>query len=58
MAKFQIFRDSANQYRFRLKADNHETIATSEGYTTKWSAQQGIEAVRKAAPSAPTQDLT
>lgn len=35
MYRFEIFRDSASQYRFRLVASNGEIVATSESYTTK-----------------------
>lgn len=51
MGKFEIFKDSAGEWRFRLKAANHETIAASEGYTTRRSAERGIDAVRRYAPT-------
>ena len=57
-AKFEIFKDSKEEYRFRLKAPNGEIIATSEGYTTKDNCKKGIEAVRKYAPIAEVEDLT
>lgn len=44
---FIIYRDSAEQYRFKLNAANGENIGASEGYTTKASAQTGIESVIK-----------
>ena len=50
MATFELYTDKASQYRFRLKADNGEIILASEGYTTKASAQNGIESVRTNAP--------
>ncbi len=31
-AKFEIFRDRAGEYRFRLKAPNGGIIAVGEGY--------------------------
>ena len=37
---------SSGGYRFRLKAGNGETIASSESYKTKASAFKGIESVR------------
>ena len=43
---------------FNLHAPNHEVIATSERYTTKGSAENGIESVRKNAPSATVKDET
>ena len=50
--KFELYEDKAGQYRFRLKARNGEIIATSEGYKTKASCENGIESVRKNAPDA------
>ncbi|MGC6247198.1 YegP family protein [Bisgaard Taxon 45] len=32
---FQIFQGVNGQWYWRLKAANHETIAASEGYTTR-----------------------
>ncbi len=50
--KFEMYQDKACEYRFRLKARNGEVIATSEGYTTKASCENGIESVKKNAPDA------
>jgi len=33
--KFEVYKDAAGEFRFRLKAPNGEIIAVSEGYTTK-----------------------
>jgi len=56
--KFEIIKDKRGEYRFHLKAANGEIIATSEGYKTKASAQNGIESVQKNAPGATVEDLT
>ena len=50
--KFQLFRDKAGQFRFRLKARNGKIIAVSEGYQTKSGCENGIGSVRKNAPEA------
>lgn len=50
MATFETFTDRASQYRFRLKADNGETILASEGYTTSSARDSGIASVRTNAP--------
>ena len=50
--KFEIYLDKAEEYRFRLKATNGQVIATSEGYKTKDSCENGIESVKKNAPEA------
>jgi len=47
-----------NQYYFVLKATNGETIGVSETYTTASARDNGIEAVKRDAPDAPTEDLT
>ena len=45
--KYQLYSDTKGLFRFRLKASNGETIAQSEGYETKDSCMNGIEAFRK-----------
>ena len=50
--KFEMYRDRAGAFRFRLKARNGEIIATSEGYTSRAACENGIESVRKNAPGA------
>ena len=48
MAKFEVYQSGKkDEFRFRLKADNGETILSSEGYTTKASCLNGIESVKK-----------
>jgi uncharacterized protein YegP (UPF0339 family) len=48
----------ADKYHFVLKASNGEIIATSESYTTKAGAKNGIESVKSNAPAAKTDDET
>ncbi len=50
--KFEVYRDKAGEYRFRLKASNGQVIATGEGYKAKSGCLNGIESVRKNAPDA------
>jgi len=48
MGYFKLFQSEKDkQYYFNLKADNHEIILSSEGYTTKDNAINGIHAVQK-----------
>jgi uncharacterized protein YegP (UPF0339 family) len=48
MAKFEVYQSGKNnEFRFRLKAGNGQTILSSEGYTTKSSCLNGIESVKK-----------
>jgi len=49
--KFELFKDKAGEYRFRLKAGNGQIILASEGYKAKGSATNGVESVRKNAPN-------
>ncbi|MEV0322982.1 YegP family protein [Streptomyces sp. NPDC050658] len=50
--KFEIYKDKANKYRFRLKAGNGEIIAVGEAYESKASCMNGIESVKTTAPDA------
>jgi uncharacterized protein len=45
--KFEIYKDKAGEFRFRLKASNGQNILGSEGYVQKSSCTNGIESVRK-----------
>ncbi len=45
--KFVLKKTGAGKYQFFLKAGNGEVIATSESYTTKAAAKNGIESVQK-----------
>jgi uncharacterized protein YegP (UPF0339 family) len=56
--RFVIDRSKEGQYYFVLRADNGEKLVTSETYTSKQSAQNGIRAVKEVAPSAPIIDMT
>lgn len=51
--KFEIYKDKAGEFRFRLKASNGQIIAASEGYVKKDSCKNGIESVKKNAVDAP-----
>ena len=58
MPKFEIYKDAAGKFRFRLKAPNGEIIATGEAYESKDGCKNGIESVKKNAPIAEIGDLT
>jgi uncharacterized protein len=57
-AKFELYVDKGGEYRFNLKASNGEVIASSEGYSSKASAVNGIESVKKNAADAVVEDQT
>jgi len=52
MPKFEIYKDAAEKFRFRLKAPNGETIATGEAYESKDGCKNGIESIKTNAPNA------
>jgi uncharacterized protein YegP (UPF0339 family) len=59
MAKFQLYVDNAGEYRWRLRADNNETVADSaEGYVNKADCVHGLELVKEQAAGAEVEDLT
>lgn len=49
--KFEVYRDKAGLFRFRLKAQNGRIIAVSESYRTHAGCLGGIEAVKLNAAS-------
>ncbi len=52
-ATFELYEDSAGDYRWRLRHENGNVIADSgEGYASRQKARQGIESVRANAPDA------
>lgn len=59
MAKFQIYKDTKGEFRWRMKAGNGEVIADSnEGYKSKDSCENGIALVKRDAADAPIDDET
>ena len=47
VGKFEIYKDKAGEFRFRLKAGNGQVILAGECYKAKASCENGIEYVRK-----------
>ena len=56
--KFEVFKDSKGEFRFRLKAGNGEIIAVGEGYVAKDGCLNGIRSIKENAPEADIVDLT
>ena len=44
---FEVYRDKADEYRFRLKASNGQNVLSSEGYSAKAGCMNGIESVKE-----------
>jgi len=56
-ATFELYKDSAGEWRWRLRHQNGNIIADSgEGYSDKAAAVNGIDSVKENAPSAPVED--
>jgi uncharacterized protein len=56
---FEVYKDKSGEFRWRLKASNGQTIASSgEGYSSKKSCLDGIESVKRNAIKAEIHDLT
>ena len=55
---FELYKDKAGKFRFRLKASNGQVIASGEAYESKAAAQAGIASVQKNAPDATVDDQT
>ena len=51
--KFEVYKDKAGEFRFRLKARNGEIILTGESYKAKASCLNGIDSIRRNAPDSP-----
>lgn len=53
---FEIYKDKAGEFRFRIKATNGNILASSEGYKAKASAVNAIERIKSDASGAETVD--
>jgi uncharacterized protein YegP (UPF0339 family) len=56
--KFVIKRSTNYQYYFDIKSNNGQILCHSETYTTKQSAKDAIEIIKREASTATTEDLT
>lgn len=52
---FEITKDKAGEYRVKFKY-NAETMFTTEGYSSKASAQNAIDSIKKNGPGADVVD--
>lgn len=44
---FELYKDKAGEFRFRLKATNGNIILTGEGYKVRASLDKGVASIRK-----------
>ena len=54
---FEVYKDAAGKYRFRLKAANGEVIATGEAYNSREACMEGIQSVKKNASTAAVKEV-
>lgn len=57
MSKYEIYRDTSGDHRWRLKASNGRIVASGEGYKTRAGARAGVKAHRRAAATAKVVEL-
>jgi uncharacterized protein YegP (UPF0339 family)/large-conductance mechanosensitive channel len=57
MPKFEVYKDTAGKYRFRLRADNNKIIAVGEAYQQYSGCINGIKSIQKNF-KAPVEDIT
>lgn len=57
-SRYEKKQTASGQYMFNLKAANGQVIGTSEQYTTALGRDNGIESVKRNAPTATLIDLT
>ncbi len=46
-ARFEIYKDKEDKFRFKLVTDSDENVLCSQGYTTKANCLNGVESVRR-----------
>ena len=57
--KFELYKDKAMEFRWRLKAANGQIIgASSDGYQAERDADHAIELIKKGAAKATVEDLS
>ncbi len=54
--KFEVYKDKAGEFRFRLKAKNKQIIGTSQNYATAAARDNGVAAIGRAVPGAKVDD--
>ena len=53
--KFEIYKDKAGECRVRFSY-NSEVMFSTQGYSSKSSAQNAIDSIKKNGPEAPVED--
>lgn len=53
---FEVYKDKAGEFRVRFKY-NSEIMFSTEGYSSKASAKNAIESIKKNAPGAEVKEI-
>jgi len=57
-AAFEVYKDQGGEYRWRLRAQNTQVIATSgDGYKEKRACLDAIDSVKRNAADAPVKEI-
>lgn len=58
MAKFEIYKSTGKTggFRWRMRANNGEIVASGQSYKTKASCKKGIESIKRTAAKAQVVD--
>ena len=57
-AAFEVYKDNAGEFRWRLRAQNTQVIATSgDGYKEKRACLDAIDSVKRNAADAPVKEM-
>ena len=58
MAYFEIDQDVRLEWRWRFRGNNHEIVASGEGYKNKTDCKHAVDLLQAHAGAAPVRDLT
>ncbi|MEE9237166.1 MAG: YegP family protein [Thermoplasmata archaeon] len=56
--KFEVYQDKKGEYRWRLRADNYQIIASGEGYVNRSDCLHCIDLVKAVNPDTDVEDQT
>jgi hypothetical protein len=51
LGKYEVYKDAAGKFRWRLRASNGDEIASGQGYESKEGCMDGVKSVKKNARS-------
>jgi uncharacterized protein YegP (UPF0339 family) len=55
--RFEMYKDTRGEFRWRLKARNGKVIATGEGYKAKADCRTAIEVIQRGASTASVEEI-